>query len=271
MLLTYALSWSIWVAGWLAAGKPLETGASGTMMAAIFLGSFAPGLVAAALLARSGGANTVKAWLRDFVQFRCGWRAYAAALLPFPIALLILTALFGYVPMPDAAGGDAPALFYLTIFPVSILNGVATVIMGAGPLGEEGGWRGYLLPRLLETYGEWRSSLIIGVVWSLWHLPVMAMFADWRDGIDFWTYLPLYTLSATALSCLMTRVWVIGRGSLVPVIWLHGLVNAVGPMAFNRELWSSGWPQELGSVLFAVAALASALALNRNSLKRKSE
>ena len=271
VVLTYGLSWSIWVAGWLLSGKPIESGASGTMMAAIFLGSFAPGMVAAMLLAQSGGASKVKAWLRDFIRVRCGWRAYAAALLPFPIALLILTALFVYVPMPDAAGGDAPALFYLTIFPVSILNGVATVFMGAGPLGEEGGWRGYLLPRLIEVHGEWRSSLIIGVIWSLWHLPVMAMFPDWRDGIDFWTYLPLYTLSVTALSYLMTRVWVIGRGSLVPVIWLHGLVNAVGPMAFNRELWSSVWSQGFGVLLFALAALASALVLNRNATKRKSE
>ena len=186
VVLTYGLSWSIWVAGWLLSGKPIESGASGTMMAAIFLGSFAPGMVAAMLLAQSGGASKVKAWLRDFIRVRCGWRAYAAALLPFPIALLILTALFVYVPMPDAAGGDAPTLFYLTIFPVSILNGVATVFMGAGPLGEEGGWRGYLSPRLIEIHGEWRSSLIIGVIWSLWHLPVMAMFPDWRDGIDFW-------------------------------------------------------------------------------------
>lgn len=271
VVLTYALSWSIWIAGWLLAGKPTETGTSFTMMAAIFLGSFAPGLVALILLARSGGTNAVQAWLSSFVRFRCGWPAYAAALLPFPIALLILTVLFGYVPIPNAAGGDAPELFYLTIFPVSILNGAATVIMGAGPLGEEGGWRGYLLPRLLETHGEWRSSLIVGAVWSLWHLPVMAMFADWRDGIDFWIYLPLYTLSVTALSCLMTRVWTIGRGSLIPVIWLHGLVNAVGPMAFNRDLWSSTWSHEFGVALFAVAALASTLVLNRNALKQGSE
>ena len=97
IVLTYSLSWSIWVAGWLAAGEPTETGTSGTMMAAILLGSFAPGLVAVILQARSGGANAVKAWLGSFVRLRCGWRAYAAALLPFPIALLILTVLFEYV------------------------------------------------------------------------------------------------------------------------------------------------------------------------------
>ena len=77
VVLTYGLSWSIWVAGWLLSGKPIESGASGTMMAAILLGSFAPGMVAAMLLARSGGASKVKAWLRDFIQVRCGWRAFA--------------------------------------------------------------------------------------------------------------------------------------------------------------------------------------------------
>ena len=256
----YAGSWAIWIAGWYLVGQPRQIDAPGGMMMVVLAGSFVPGLAAAITTAFEGG-GALKAWFRAFIHVRCGWRAYAAALVPFPAALLLLTAVFGYTPIPAASGGMTPALFYLTIFPVSILNGLATAIVGAGPVGEEGGWRGYLLPRLIVKHGELRSSLVVGMVWALWHLPIMAIFPDWRDGIPFWTYLPIYVGGVMALSLLMTRVWRIGGGSLVPVIWLHGIVNAAGSIAFNRKLWESGWSAEFGAVLFGVAAFAAAAVL----------
>ncbi|MDJ0276065.1 CPBP family intramembrane metalloprotease [Sphingomonas sp. 2R-10] len=257
VLLTVALSWSIWIATWLATGQPTEFHGQGAMTAAIYAGSFGPG-VAAAILSAISRPGSLKEWLRGFTRLRCGWRAYAAALMPFPLALLLLTIALGYAPRPEGLHGMAPILLYLTVFPVSIFNGVATAIMGAGPLGEEGGWRGYLLPRLLEQGGEVRASLIIGIVWALWHLPIMAMFADWRSGVPFIAYLPLYTLGVIGLSFVMSRVWLIGRGSLIPCIWLHGLVNAVGGIAFDRNLWASRWPQEAGTFHFAIAAALTA-------------
>ncbi|MEG3091277.1 type II CAAX endopeptidase family protein [Sphingomonas sp. PB1R3] len=257
VLLTVSLSWSIWIATWLAIGKPSALHGAGTMMAAIYAGSFGPG-VAAAILSAMSRPGSLKEWLGGFIRFRCGWRAYAAALLPFPLALLMLTIALGYAPRLEGLHGQPPILLYLTVFPVSIFNGVATAIMGAGPLGEEGGWRGYLLPRLLEQGGEVRASLVIGIVWALWHLPIMAMFADWRSGVPFFAYLPLYTLGVIGLSFVMSRVWRIGGGSLIPCIWLHGLVNAVGGIAFDRSLWTSRWSPEASTGHFAIAAALSA-------------
>ncbi|UYH55437.1 CPBP family intramembrane metalloprotease [Qipengyuania sp. SS22] len=262
VILTYALSWSTWLLGWYALGQPDEMSGSSAIVPVIFAGSFGPGLAAAILTARQGW-GPLKQWLGSFVRFRCGYRAYVAAFLPFPLAVVLLTVLFGYEPIIDQGGGHPAAAFYLTIFPMAIVNGLATVLMGAGPLGEEGGWRGYMLPRLLEKFGEIPASLIVGVVWALWHLPVMAMFPDWRGGMDFWTYLPLYVGSVIALSFLMTRIWAIGRGSLVPVIWLHGIINAIGSMAFEKNVWASGWSEEFGIVLFMAAAMIAWLVLTR--------
>ena len=229
-------------------------------MAAIYAGSFGPG-VAASVLSAISRPGSLKEWLRGFIRFRCGWRAYAAALLPFPLALLLLTIALGYAPRLEGLHGQAPILLYLTVFPVSIFNGGATAIMGAGPLGEEGGWRGYLLPRLLEQGGEVRASLIIGIVWALWHLPIMAMFADWRSGVPFVAYLPLYTIGVVGLSFVMSRVWLIGGGSLVPCIWLHGLVNAVGGIAFDQRVWASRWSIETATGHFAIATGLTAVLL----------
>ena len=260
VLLTVALSWSIWITAWLATGRPATTTASAEMIGAVYAGSFAPG-IAAAILSAVSPPGSLKEWLRGFVRFRCGWRAYAAALLPLPLALLLLTFVLGYSPRLEGLHGRPSILLYLTVFPVSIFNGLATAIMGAGPLGEEGGWRGYLLPRLLEHGGEARGSLIIGIIWALWHLPIMAMFADWRGGIPFLTYLPLYTAGVIGLSFVMSRVWLIGGGSLIPCIWLHGLVNAVGGVAFDHRLWTSRWSAEAGTAHFVLATAVAATLL----------
>ena len=230
------------------------------MVIAIYAGSFAPGITAAILSAMSPLAS-LKEWLRGFIRFRCGWRAYAATLLPLPLSLLLLTFVLGYEPRLEGLHGRPSILLYPTIFPVSIFNGLATAIMGAGPLGEEGGWRGYLLPRLLDQGGEARAALIIGIIWALWHLPVMAMFADWRGGVPFLTYLPLYTAGVIGLSFVMSRVWLIGGGSLIPCIWLHGLVNAVGGVAFDHRLWTSRWSAQAGTAHFAVATAVTATLL----------
>ena len=208
VLLTMALSWSIWIMAWLATSRPTATTTSARMVIAIYAGSFAPGIAAAILSAMSPLAS-LKEWLRGFIRFRCGWRAYAAALLPLPLSLLLLTIVLGYEPRLEGLHGRPSILLYPTIFPVSIFNGLATAIMGAGALGEAGGWRGYLLPRLLDQGGEARAALIIGIIWALWHLPVMAMFADWRGGVPFLTYLPLYTAGVIGLSFVMSRVWLI--------------------------------------------------------------
>ena len=259
VLLTVALSWSIWITTWLVTGRPATTTASAGMIGAVYAGSFVPG-VAGAVLSAMAQPGSLRKWLRGFVRFRCGWRAYAAALLPLPLTLLLVTFILGYAPRLEGLHGQ-PALFlYLTIFPVSIFNGLATAIMGAGPLGEEGGWRGYLLPRLLEQGSEARASFLIGIVWALWHLPIMAMFADWRSGVPFAAYLPLYTVGVIGLSFVMSRVWSIGGGSLIPCIWLHGLVNAVGGIAFDQRVWTSRWSAEAATVHFALAtALTAAL------------
>ena len=249
VLLTAALSWPIWIAAWVATGRPAAMAGSSGMVAAVYAGSFAPG-VAAALLSAASRPSTFREWLRGFVRVRCGWRAYAAALLPLPLLLLILTIGLGYVPRLDGLHGRPSILLYLTLFPVSILNGLATAIMGAGPLGEEGGWRGYLLPRLLEHGSEARASLIIGVIWALWHLPIMAMFADWRGGVAFAAYLPLYTAGVIGLSFIMSRVWLLGGGNLIPCIWLQGVVNAVGNVAFDQRLWTSRWSAAAGIAHF---------------------
>ena len=96
-------------------------------------------------------------------------------------------------------------------------------------LGEEVAWRGYLLPRLLEGRGPVVASLILGVIWWLWHLPLVWTSGAVLEGQPLW----LLLLDLLAKSLIFTAVFLRTRGSLLIAILLHATTNlfVVSPAA----------------------------------------
>jgi uncharacterized protein len=141
------------LAKWGVIAGPIEL-----FMLPALLGGFSP-LLAAILAARieSGGAG-VRAL---FARFRIGgfgrfW--YVTALGLFPAIYVAGTAVY------RALGGTGSGRW---LYPPENAQHVAAMI--AMPLVEEPGWRGFALPRLQSRYGALRASLILGVLWALWH------------------------------------------------------------------------------------------------------
>jgi len=113
--------------------------------------------------------------------------------------------------------------------------------------GEEIGWRGYALPRLTERFGLAQASVILGVIWATWHLPIFFFPVGDLLGQSF----PMYLLQVTALS--VTMAWLYWRtgGSLLLVMLFHAAVNnlkdivpsgtpgATNPLVLNASL--VGW------------------------------
>jgi hypothetical protein len=105
------------------------------------------------------------------------------------------------------------------------------ILMITDGLGEELGWRGYLLPRLLSRYRAVPASLILGLGWWLWHLPLV-----WTAGAAIEDQ-PLWLLLADLLakSLIFTYVFLGTQGSVLFAIMLHASTNlfvvspAVGP------------------------------------------
>jgi hypothetical protein len=96
------------------------------------------------------------------------------------------------------------------------------VFLVGGPLGEEFGWRGFALPGLQARWG-WRvASLLLGVVWTVWHLPLFYSVGTVQSHLP----MGLYALSAIASSVLFAWLFNRSRGSIVPVLVLHTAVNA---------------------------------------------
>ena len=205
-ILTFILTWTLWFAS----GILSPAGPHGPWF---LLGVFAPGLVALALTARNDGRRAVTGLLRHLVDWRVPARWYLFA-LGF-MALVKLTVAVGHHILwgrwPRFGGEPWYVLLAATL---------ASTVIG-GQAGEELGWRGYALPRLAERFGMAAASVLLGLVWALWHLPLF--FAPVAD--TFGQSFPLYLLQVTALSVVMAWVYVNTRRSLVPVMLLHAAVN----------------------------------------------
>lgn len=114
-----------------------------------------------------------------------------------------------------------------------------------GPVPEEPGWRGYALDGLLVRYSGLKASLIVGAVWSIWHLPLFLIPGTWQAeqvGLAtprFW----IYTLSLIFDAILYTWVYQNTGRSILAVIILHFSVNAFGELfelTFRSEVVNFG-------------------------------
>lgn len=88
--------------------------------------------------------------------------------------------------------------FLATMIPLAVL---VNPLMGLPQcLGEELAWRGWLLPKLTERFGQLRAVLLTGLVWGIWHAPVVAMGYNYGEGH------PLANVAAMVLFCLVLGV-----------------------------------------------------------------
>lgn len=103
---------------------------------------------------------------------------------------------------------------------LAYFSGGAFLAWTTGPLGEEAGWRGYLLPRLLSRYTPLGASLLLGLIWSIWHYPLYyrSVFASFEGAAQF-------TVACLCYSVLLTVLWAHTRGSVLWAIVLHWAMN----------------------------------------------
>ena len=110
---------------------------------------------------------------------------------------------------------------------VPILCIVSSIIGSFGGLGEEAGWRGYMMPKLEELFGIRRAVIIGGVIWGVWHYP--ALYLGHNFGTDYWGAPWLgflcFTIITIALNAMLTLVTK-KTDSIWPAAFLHAVNNA---------------------------------------------
>ncbi len=187
---------------------------------AIFVGY---GLVLASLIMTSLtlGKDGVRALLKRFLIWRVGWKWYLVAFLLMPsmqIVSVLLSALVRQAPI------DFSTVYAYKIFGPSV-NLLALIVpfflFDAIANGEEIAWRGYVLPRLQAKYSALASSLIVGVIWGLWHLPKYLSHWDTATFVFF-----MAGISARAV--LYTWLYNNTKGSLLLTTLFHASGNTGG-------------------------------------------
>lgn len=205
-LLTYVLTWSCWIPAVLLQNLPRTLG-----YVLWLAGTFAPSVVALSMTARTEGKDGVGALLRRLFQWQVGiqWYVFAVAyIVAVKLAAAVLHRLA--VGAWPRFGSELSALMLLaTLFSTPVQSG------------EEIGWRGYALPRLANSMGYARASLVLGVAWACWHLPQFFFVAADTYRQSF----PVWSLQVVALSVAMAWLYVGTNGSLLLVMLMHAAVN----------------------------------------------
>jgi uncharacterized protein len=200
-LLTFAATWCCYLGA--------ATTARGTAL--LYAGTFAPSIVATAITGVWGGRAGVRSLLAPVLQWDVRARWYAFALVY--MAVIKLAATLGHRLITGAwpRFGDIP--WYLLLAAVFVSTPVQA--------GEEIGWRAYAFPRLIARLGFARASILLGIVWAVWHLPLFFI-----PGVDlyhqsFW----LFLLAVTPLSVAMGWLFVQTGGSVLLTMLMHSAVN----------------------------------------------
>ena len=170
------------------------------------LGLFGPALAAIVVTAATEGRAGLGVLIRRVVHWRVPLPWWLVA-LGLPALLSLLAALLYAV-----AGSTG-----LTLGRLTVLDLVLVVLV----VGEELGWRGYGLPRLLERFSPLVASLVLGLLWGLWHVPTFFIPGTPQYGLS----IPAFLLLTIAYSILLTWIWRPTGGSVLVATLAHGMIN----------------------------------------------
>ena len=250
------IAWSPWVlseegAGLLPFSSPLLERVA--LPLGIFLG---PTLAAFIMTAITEGRAGIRRLLGRIVLWRVGLRWYLFAFIGVPLVMTLGTIL---VP-----GGLASLQFLGPGYVLTYLVTFVFVAVLGGPLFEEIGWRGFALPRMQPLHGPLVGSIILGLLWGLWHLPEF-MVPTWADSSGGSSPLAIVKFCIFAIAATIILTWVFNntKGSVLMAILVHASIDAPF-LPFSVLL---GPAEVMNSLLVGFGALALVIvALTRGRL-----
>lgn len=205
--LAFALMWILFFA---VAFVPIPAGSpSGGGL--ILLGAFAPALAAVAVTFRTEGRAGVIALVRRIMQWHVATKYYVFA-LGFMVAIKLTAALIYRASTSSWPRFDTSHWYLIP---------VAIAFSTPFQAGEEIGWRGFALPRLAERFGLATTSVLLGFIWGIWHLPQFFI----RDGDSYQQSFPIFVLQVTAISVVFAWLYARTNGSLLLTMLLHASIN----------------------------------------------
>ncbi|MVM33746.1 CPBP family intramembrane metalloprotease [Spirosoma sp. HMF4905] len=219
LLITFTWTWTNWFIGLQYIAKELNQVTTDQFVRCFFLGVYGPALGAILTTAYFGGVQGTIALLKKLIIWKAPLTIYAVIVLAPILVLGMGIALYAWFVGP-VGPVDTHAF--------AVIPNLLLASLVAGPLGEELGWRGLLLPELQTKFSALKSSLLIGISWYGWHLPLFfAPFGTLVSGQPL-RLIPLviYLAFVICLSCVYTWLVNNSNGSVLIAILIHLSINA---------------------------------------------
>lgn len=212
-LLTFVVSWTCFISVAVLSHRthPTSSGLVVLQRVLVFLGTITPSLVALWLTAQAGIPGQTQNLLARIVKWELNikWYLFASG---FMVVIKLLVA-FLHKLITGGWPQFGQEAWYIML--------VALIFSTWVQAGEEIGWRGFALPHMSERLGLPISTLLIGVLWAFWHLPLFFV-----QGADtFGQSFPLYLLQVTGLSVALGWLYWRTQGSLLLPMLMHAAVN----------------------------------------------
>jgi uncharacterized protein len=231
--MAYAIAWAAWIALFALRLSHL----AGVGICLYLVAVLAPHGAAIAVTTLERG----RAGLRDFYArvFRGASVRWLVISLVVPPALYLASQLIAVtLQIPHDALFHQPP----RTLPMLVLG------QSAVALGEEPGWRGFALPRLAQVWGPVTGSLILGLAWSLWHLPLFMVAGTAQYGTPFLPFLSTLTAWSEVVALIVGRA----RGSVVVAMLFHASANLC-----DFTMWQpDAWPLAVGPWIGAATLAA---------------
>lgn len=226
--LVFGLAWGIGLLFVVASGPMVRVfGPVNLWNPLIFLTVWSPTILAFAVTAATSGREGLRDLVDRIFRWRFPLRWYLASTLG--IAVLALGARYVFSFLSDT---PPPPLFEFTRWPDFAMAGLLLLVLDPGPIGEDPGWRGFALPRMLDRYSPTTAALLLGVIWTVWHLPAF-LFSGMPQ-----SSLPLgwFCVSMVSVTVLMSWVTINTRGAVIPAILMHWAFNRFSDLSLEGAM-----------------------------------
>jgi uncharacterized protein len=225
LALTFGLTWAIAATAMLApVWFNTHFGPLNNRSPMFYLAVWAPDIAAVVITSATGGWSAIRDLFGRLLRWRVGLWVWAFALGFHPVLMLVveLVGLAFGDPLPTWSNWHALGLGLISL-----------PLIALGPLGEELGWRGFLLPRMLERMKPLSAALILGTIWMIWHVPAFLMSGVPQSNMSF----PIFAIGGVAFNVFTTWVFLNSKQSiLIAGIVPHTIANAWGD-AFGLMTW----------------------------------
>jgi uncharacterized protein len=161
------------------------------------------------------GVRKLKAGFKTKSPFKL----YTLALLPVPTIAALTIFMSNHLVRPYELKIVAPMIIMGLVWPLFSSSG------------EEFGWRGYILPRLLLTHTPIKASIVLGIIWEIWHLPMHYIAYKNFGSFMIPAFLTIGFINLTLQSIIMTFIFIKSKGSIKLMILYHYTITASSILA----------------------------------------